>query len=66
MDVLKTQKKLFICEITTYIYEMELQERQGRLTRFGRVQRSGTFAQTAKPKFWRTFRGKPFLFKLGS
>ena len=74
-------KKLFICEVTIYIYEMERQERLKRLERYQRlkrleryqrskrperVERSGTFAQTAKLKFWQTFRGKPFLFKLGS
>ena len=36
-----------------------------RQKRFGRVECSGTFAQTAKFKFWQTFRGKPFCLDWG-
>ena len=64
MNILTAEKKLFICEVAIYIYEMERQERVPK--RFIRVERSGTFAQIAKFKFWQTFRGKPSLFKLGS
>ena len=40
-------------------------ERCQRSQRVERSHRYWTFAQTAKLKFWQTFRGKPFLIKTG-
>ena len=51
MNVLTVKKKLFICEVTIYIYEMERQE---RLTRFGTYQRSKRVCQGS----WSGWSGK--------
>ena len=58
MNVLTVKKKLFICEVTTYIYEVERQERLGTSDTSGTLPTFPTFptfAQTAKFKFWQTF-----------
>ena len=63
MNVLTNKKKLFICEVAIYIYEMERQERLARVERCQRSSRSQRLPKLPNLSFGKRSR-QTFLLNL--